>query len=360
GDQVEVHVVRGAQGVGDDVGAVLGGQRPLDPVVDGVGRLLVAEADEGELLGADHAGGDLDDPDLLAVELQAEGAGEHVLARLRGVVSGAAGIRLVGGDGGHEEHVAAPAAAQGGQQRPGHAQGAEHVGLVHPLPPAEVRLGDRIDAEGTAGDVDDGVELLAEQLVRPLGERGDGCIVGTSTPRVAQPVSSASACSRSSRRATARTCQPSATRRRAVARPMPDEAPVTTAVRGVEGSVASWVLGEVMASQYAEHVPGCTTAAGAGAAAPLWSSAQVARLARVSTYRSVAAAAFRQYSTYRMATAAGVFTNVVFGFIRASILFAAIGGPGGELSGYTIAQAATYVWLGQALLAPIEAFGTRE
>src|SRR5699024_7907120 len=180
-----------------------------------------------------------------------------------------------------------------------------------------------------------------------------------------------------------------------------DEAPVTTAVRGVEGSVASWVLGEVMASQYAEHVPGCTTAAGAGAAAPLWSSAQAARLARgstyrsggaasfrqystyrlacgavaaapwwssasvarlprVSTYRAVAAAAFRQYSTYRMATAAGVFTNVVFGFIRASILFAAICGPGGELSGYTIAQAATYVWLGQALLAPIEAFGTRE
>ena len=80
----------------------------------------------------------------------------------------------------------------------------------------------------------------------------------------------------------------------------------------------------------------------------------------MSTYRSVAAAAFRQYSTYRMATAAGVFTNVVFGFIRASIMFAAIGGAGGELSGYTVAQAATYVWLGQALLAPIEAFGTRE
>lgn len=99
---------------------------------------------------------------------------------------------------------------------------------------------------------------------------------------------------------------------------------------------------------------------GAGAAAPLWSSAQVARLARVSTYRSVAAAAFRQYSTYRMATAAGIFTNVVFGFIRASILFTAISGAGGELSGYTVAQAATYVWLGQALLAPIEAFGTRE
>lgn len=78
------------------------------------------------------------------------------------------------------------------------------------------------------------------------------------------------------------------------------------------------------------------------------------------TYWSVAAASFRQYSTYRMATAAGVFTNTIFGFIRASIMFAAIGTAGGELSGYTALQAATYVWLGQALLAPIEAFGTRE
>ncbi|GAA1286007.1 ABC transporter permease [Brachybacterium alimentarium] len=78
------------------------------------------------------------------------------------------------------------------------------------------------------------------------------------------------------------------------------------------------------------------------------------------TYWSIASASFRQYSTYRMATAAGVFTNTVFGFIRASIMFAAIASAGGELNGYTIAQAATYVWLGQALLAPIEAFGTRE
>src|SRR5699024_244549 len=61
-----------------------------------------------------------------------------------------------------------------------------------------------------------------------------------------------------------------------------------------------------------------------------------------------------------MATAAGIFTNTIFGFIRASIMFAAIGTAGGELGGYTMLQAATYVWLGQALLAPIEAFGTRE
>jgi ABC-2 type transport system permease protein len=77
-------------------------------------------------------------------------------------------------------------------------------------------------------------------------------------------------------------------------------------------------------------------------------------------YWSIAAASFRQYSTYRIATLAGVFTNSVFGLIRASIMLAAITTAGGELSGYTTAQAATYVWLGQALLAPIEAFGTRE
>lgn len=74
----------------------------------------------------------------------------------------------------------------------------------------------------------------------------------------------------------------------------------------------------------------------------------------------IALAAFRQYSTYRMATAAGVFTNTVFGFIRASIMLAAIESAGGELRGYDALQAATFVWLGQALLAPIEAFGTRE
>lgn len=63
-------------------------------------------------------------------------------------------------------------------------------------------------------------------------------------------------------------------------------------------------------------------------------------------YRRIAAAAFRQYSTYRVATAAGVFTNTIFGFIRAFIMLAAIGSAGGELNGYDALQAATYVWLG--------------
>lgn len=81
---------------------------------------------------------------------------------------------------------------------------------------------------------------------------------------------------------------------------------------------------------------------------------------QVRTYWTIAAASFRQYSTYRMATAAGVFTNTIFGFIKVSIMLAAIGTAGGELSGYTAIQAATYVWLTQALLASVEAFGTRD
>lgn len=34
-------------------------------------------------------------------------------------------------------------------------------------------------------------------------------------------------------------------------------------------------------------------------------------------YAAVAAGGFRRYATYRVATAAGVFTNTVFGFILA-------------------------------------------
>jgi ABC-2 type transport system permease protein len=80
----------------------------------------------------------------------------------------------------------------------------------------------------------------------------------------------------------------------------------------------------------------------------------------VPAFGSIAAASFRQYSTYRLATAAGVFTNTIFGFIRASIMFAAISASGGELNGYDALHAATYVWLTQALIGPLEPFGTRE
>ena len=58
---------------------------------------------------------------------------------------------------------------------------------------------------------------------------------------------------------------------------------------------------------------------------------------------------FRRYATYRVATAAGVFTNTVFGFIIA-YTYIALWDERPQLGGYDQAQAVTYVWLGQALL----------
>ncbi|MEV6393832.1 ABC-2 family transporter protein [Streptomyces sp. NPDC051907] len=66
-------------------------------------------------------------------------------------------------------------------------------------------------------------------------------------------------------------------------------------------------------------------------------------------YAVVAAGGFRRYATYRVATAAGVFTNTVFGFIMA-YTYIALWDERPQLGGYDLSQALTYVWLGQALL----------
>lgn len=80
----------------------------------------------------------------------------------------------------------------------------------------------------------------------------------------------------------------------------------------------------------------------------------------VRRYSELAAAEFRRYSTYRLAVLAGVVTQGVFGFIRVSVLFAALAAAGGTLMGYDKLQASTYVWLGQALLAPLALFAWTE
>jgi ABC-2 type transport system permease protein len=49
----------------------------------------------------------------------------------------------------------------------------------------------------------------------------------------------------------------------------------------------------------------------------------------VRTYLLLAAAEFRRFSTYRLAILAGVFTQSVFGFIRVSVLFAAVSAAAG-------------------------------
>lgn len=66
-------------------------------------------------------------------------------------------------------------------------------------------------------------------------------------------------------------------------------------------------------------------------------------------YATVAAGGFRRHATYRMATAAGVFTNTVFGFIL-SYTYIALWDERPRLGGYDMAEALAYVWLGQALL----------
>jgi ABC-2 type transport system permease protein len=69
-------------------------------------------------------------------------------------------------------------------------------------------------------------------------------------------------------------------------------------------------------------------------------------------YAAVAAGGFRRYATYRVATAAGVFTNTVFGLILA-YTYLALWDERPHLGGYDQAQAVTFVWLGQALFATL-------
>jgi ABC-2 type transport system permease protein len=69
---------------------------------------------------------------------------------------------------------------------------------------------------------------------------------------------------------------------------------------------------------------------------------------------------FRRWSAYRLAAAAGAFTNSVFGLIRAAVTGAAVGAAGGTLAGYDQNSAATYVWIVQALIAPLSFFGWNE
>jgi ABC-2 type transport system permease protein len=77
-------------------------------------------------------------------------------------------------------------------------------------------------------------------------------------------------------------------------------------------------------------------------------------------YLLLGIAEFRRQSTYRLALAAGIATNSVFGFIRFSVFYAALIGAGGSIAGYDAAQASTYVWLGQGLLAGIGLMGQHE
>ncbi|WP_250030367.1 ABC transporter permease [Paractinoplanes maris] len=67
---------------------------------------------------------------------------------------------------------------------------------------------------------------------------------------------------------------------------------------------------------------------------------------------------FRRYATYRQATVAGTFTNIVFGFLRCYVLLAVAAGTAGAMAGgYDARQLATFVWVGQGLLNVVGIWG---
>jgi ABC-2 type transport system permease protein len=77
-------------------------------------------------------------------------------------------------------------------------------------------------------------------------------------------------------------------------------------------------------------------------------------------YLALVRAGFRRFSTYRQATAAGAFTNVVFGFLRGYALLAAAVGAGGVAAGYDAPRLLTFVWVGQGMIATINLWGPPE
>ncbi|MEV6630799.1 ABC-2 family transporter protein [Actinoplanes sp. NPDC051470] len=81
----------------------------------------------------------------------------------------------------------------------------------------------------------------------------------------------------------------------------------------------------------------------------------------VVTFGALARSGFRRWSTYRQATIAGAFTNVVFGFLRCYVILAVAGATvSGTAAGYDVAQLATYVWLGQGLISVVGIWGWTE
>jgi ABC-2 type transport system permease protein len=73
----------------------------------------------------------------------------------------------------------------------------------------------------------------------------------------------------------------------------------------------------------------------------------------------IAKRGWRRYAAYPGATAAGVFTNTIFGFIQAYILLAVFRHRA-HVGSYDARDTVTYVWLAQALLMTVYVFGWQE
>jgi len=73
----------------------------------------------------------------------------------------------------------------------------------------------------------------------------------------------------------------------------------------------------------------------------------------------IAKRGWRRYAAYPWATAAGIFTNTIFGFLQAYILLAVFRHRS-HVGGYDAADTVTYVWLAQALIMTVYIFGWQE
>ncbi len=69
------------------------------------------------------------------------------------------------------------------------------------------------------------------------------------------------------------------------------------------------------------------------------------------------ASGFRRGAAYRGAALGGLVANVTFGFLKVSVLTAAVTAGGGELGGYDTRAIVAYAWLSQALLGSVNLFG---
>lgn len=76
-------------------------------------------------------------------------------------------------------------------------------------------------------------------------------------------------------------------------------------------------------------------------------------------YVRLVAAGFRRWSTYRVAALAGLSTNLMFGFMRCAVLLTIFSGAAG-VAGYDPSAAVTFVWVGQALIDLVLAWGRVE
>jgi ABC-2 type transport system permease protein len=75
-------------------------------------------------------------------------------------------------------------------------------------------------------------------------------------------------------------------------------------------------------------------------------------------YLAVAERSFRRHLAYRAAALAGVFTNSIFGGVISAVWVAFFrDNPAETVAGYSQEEALTYVWVAQAMLAPVAIWG---